>query len=63
MGKLDVKINNNSGTVNVNMAGTIDEDVDFTQFNLGEAQQIDLDLSGIKSINSCGIREWIKWIS
>lgn len=63
MGKLDVKVDKNSGTININMAGTIDEDVDFTQFSLGEAQQIDLELSGIKSINSCGIREWIKWMA
>ncbi len=63
MGKLDVKIDKSSGTLNINMVGTIDEDVDFTQLNLGDAQEIDLELSGVKSINSCGIREWIKWMA
>lgn len=63
MGKLDVKIDKNSEKLNIHMSGTIDEDVDFTQMNLVEAQEIDLELSGIKSINSCGIREWIKWMA
>lgn len=63
MAKLDVKINKNAGTMNIQMSGTIDEDVDFAQINLTEAQQIDLELAGVKSINSCGIREWIKWMT
>ena len=63
MGKLEFKIDKKSGIVNINMAGTIDEDADFTQMNLLEAQEIELELSGIKSINSCGIREWIKWMA
>ncbi len=63
MGKLDVKMDKSSGTLNIHMAGTIDEDVDFTQLNLIDAQEIDLELSGVKSINSCGIREWIKWMA
>ena len=63
MGKLDVKIDKSSNTLNIHMTGTIDEDVDFTQMNLGDAQEIDLELSGVKSINSCGIREWIKWMA
>ncbi len=63
MGKLEFKIDKKSGIVNINMAGTIDEDADFTQMNLMEAQEIELELSGIKSINSCGIREWIKWMA
>jgi hypothetical protein len=63
MGKVDIKINKNGNKINVNMGGTIDEDVDFSQFAINDAQEIDLDLSGIKSINSCGIREWIKWMA
>ncbi len=62
MGKLDVKIDKSSGTLKIEMAGTIDEDVDFTQLNLGDVQAVALELSGVKSINSCGIREWLKWM-
>ena len=62
MGKLDVKLNKASDKLSVQMNGTIDEDVDFTQFNLGGAPQVEMQLEGVKSINSCGIREWIKWM-
>ena len=63
MGKLDVKLNKAPDKLSVLMNGTIDEDVDFTQFNLGGAPQVEMQLEGVKSINSCGIREWIKWMS
>lgn len=62
MGKLDVKMEKASDTLKVNMVGTIDEDVDFTQFNIAGNPNIEVELSGLKSINSCGIREWIKWM-
>jgi len=62
MGKLDVKMNKTGEKLNIQMIGTIDEDVDFNQFGLSGSHHIEIDLSGIKSINSCGIREWIKWI-
>lgn len=62
MGKLDVKLNKTPEKLTVQMAGTIDEDVDFSQFNLAGNSAIDVELSGLKSINSCGIREWIKWM-
>lgn len=62
MGKLDVKMEKASDTLKVHMVGTIDEDVDFSQFNIAGNPAIEVELSGLKSINSCGIREWIKWI-
>ncbi|MDG0816160.1 hypothetical protein [Bdellovibrio svalbardensis] len=62
MGKLDVKIEKAADKLVVQMAGTIDEDVDFSQFNLAGNPAVEVELSNIKSINSCGIREWIKWI-
>ncbi|MBO9665630.1 MAG: hypothetical protein J7501_02305 [Bdellovibrio sp.] len=62
MSKLDVKMDKAADKLTVQMAGTIDEDVDFSQFNLSGNQQIDVELAGVKSINSCGIREWIKWM-
>lgn len=62
MGKLDVKMNKAGEKLNIQMAGTIDEDADFSQFQVTGAKQIEIDLAAVKSINSCGIREWIKWI-
>ncbi len=62
MGKLDIKVNRSGDKTQVQMIGTIDEDIDFNQHVLSSEKNIDFDLSGIKSINSCGIREWIKWM-
>ena len=62
MGKLDVKMEKASDKLKVQMAGTIDEDVDFSQFVISGNPAIEVELGGLKSINSCGIREWIKWM-
>lgn len=62
MGKCDVKIDKTDEKLIVQIAGTIDEDVDFSHFTLSGYQLIEVELSGLKSINSCGIREWIKWM-
>ncbi|MGZ3749045.1 MAG: hypothetical protein ACXWRE_16210, partial [Pseudobdellovibrionaceae bacterium] len=63
MAKFDVKLNKAGEKVDVILAGSIDEDADFNQANLSGAGQIDIEMTGLKSINSCGIREWIKWLS
>lgn len=62
MGKLDVKSEKAGEKLNLVLAGTIDEDIDFSQIPIAGHKQIDVQMSGIKSINSCGIREWIKWM-
>lgn len=62
MGKFDVKMNKTADKLTVQVVGIIDEDVDFSQYNLTGHQVIDVELGGLKSINSCGIREWIKWM-
>jgi len=63
MSKFDCKINKAGEKLNVVIAGTIDEDADFTQLSLSGAGEIEIAMAGLKSINSCGIREWIKWMS
>jgi hypothetical protein len=63
MGKFDVKIEKAGEQVKVEVAGIIDEDADFNPFSLAGAPSVELHLGNIKSINSCGIREWIKWVS
>lgn len=62
MGKVDVKMNKSADKLTVQMAGTIDEDIDFSQYNISGNSAIEVELGGLKSINSCGIREWIKWM-
>lgn len=62
MAKFEVKIDKQSPVFKVKVLGIIDEDVDFNQFSLSGSQEVHLDLEGVKNINSCGIREWIKWV-
>lgn len=62
MGKLDAKIQKSGSKLDISLSGTIDEDADFTQIPLAGSAEIELRLSGLKSINSCGIREWIRWM-
>jgi hypothetical protein len=62
MSKFEIKMNPAGEQLSVQISGTIDEDVDFSQFNLVGQKEIAFNLGQIKSINSCGIREWIKWM-
>ena len=62
MSKFDLKIEKNGGAFKVTMNGVIDEDADFNPHSLAGATSVDMNLQNVKSINSCGIREWIKWI-
>lgn len=62
MGKLDVKAENAGSKLTLHMAGTIDEDADFSQIGITGSPEIEVELGQLKSINSCGIREWIKWM-
>ncbi len=62
MEKFDLKIDKSGSPWKVQVAGVIDEDADFTSFALEGAPAVEFHLGEIKSINSCGIREWIKWI-
>jgi hypothetical protein len=62
MSKFDLKIDKNADGAKIAISGTIDEDVDFTAYSLGGINQMEFDLNSVKSINSCGIREWIKWL-
>lgn len=63
MGKFEMKMEKNGTEIKATVIGTIDEDVDFTPHTLAGATSVDLYLGALKSINSCGIRDWIKWMS
>lgn len=63
MSKFNLSMNRQGNQLSLQLSGIIDEDVDFTHHGLQNANQIEIDLSNVKSINSCGIREWIKWLS
>ncbi len=46
----------------VALSGSIDEDAVLTNIAFEGASEIILDLENVSAINSCGIREWIKWL-
>jgi hypothetical protein len=62
MSKYAIQIVKEGTKFKVQVTGTIDEDVDFNPYSLAGASEIEMLLKDVKSINSCGIREWIKWI-
>lgn len=62
MSKFDIKMEKSGDQFKVNVSGVIDEDVDFNAYSLAGASNIEMNLGDVKSINSCGIREWIKWM-
>lgn len=62
MSKFEIKLDKASSHFKVHIAGVIDEDADFGPHSLQGAEAVEVNLGGVKSINSCGIREWIKWI-
>ena len=62
MSKFELKIDKSNPEYKVKIAGVIDEDADFGPHDLSGAAKVIVDTGSVKSINSCGIREWIKWI-
>jgi hypothetical protein len=62
MSKFDLKIEKAAPSWKVTVSGVIDEDADFNPHSLSGAPSITVELNSVKSINSCGIREWIKWM-
>lgn len=43
------------------LSGSIDEDSDFNTIPKIEKNLLLIDLSQVTMINSCGIRDWVKW--
>lgn len=62
MSKFELKMDKNADAAKISISGTIDEDVDFSNYSLNGLTKMEFDLNSVKSINSCGIREWIKWL-
>jgi len=62
MSKLEVKTTKTSDNIKFEFAGQIDEDVAFPEIPPG-TQLVTLHLAHLKLINSCGIREWLKWLA
>ena len=62
MSKFHLQVDKSGGQYKVLIGGVIDEDADFSTGSLTGAQSVEVRMGEIKSINSCGIREWVKWM-
>lgn len=47
--------------IHIQCSGFIDEDTVFPSLDLKGCNGITVDWQGAKGINSCGIREWLRW--
>ena len=60
---LTCRFEHDGGETRVSLSGEITEDSDFAQI-LAEARElVVVDLAAVKRINSCGVREWIAFVS
>lgn len=62
MGNFVIDVKESDGKLLFGFSGQIDEDANFDSANIASATEIEIDLENVSAINSCGIREWIKWI-
>lgn len=64
MKKFELKYTNIDDRLIIEITGSIDENAHLDQCDLSLSSGIiELDLSNVITINSCGIREWIRWLS
>ncbi|MCB0340679.1 MAG: hypothetical protein H6626_13280 [Pseudobdellovibrionaceae bacterium] len=62
MGQFSVSQSQEGNDVVLTFQGQIDEDANFQSASGVSGSSIILNLDGVTAINSCGIREWIKWL-
>ncbi len=58
----NIKFKKNGNQLIVQLTGSLNEEVNFSQDLLKGASSLIFDFAEVTSINSCGIREWIRWI-
>ena len=63
MGQFQVDKKQQGEEVVLEFSGQVDEDASFSGVEVSGGPTVTLDLEKISAINSCGIREWIKWVS
>ena len=62
MGAMTVKKETRGSNLCYDFVGQIDEDASFAALDPAGNKSIVFNLEGVASVNSCGIREWIKWL-
>jgi hypothetical protein len=62
MSKFNLNHKKTKDTLEIQVAGTINEDARFDTLDMSNSKTVNIDLKDIVAINSCGVREWVKWI-
>lgn len=62
MAKLELRVEKTGNSVKCILVGDINEDVLFDMNVFSGVSRVDIDLKNVSGINSCGIREWVKWM-
>ncbi|MCB0421514.1 MAG: hypothetical protein KDD61_10995 [Bdellovibrionales bacterium] len=62
MSSFVIEAKEQDGILEFGFSGQIDEDASFDTANISAAKRVKINLENVSAINSCGIREWIKWI-
>ena len=63
MSQFSVESKQENGSLVLTFSGQVDEDASFNGIEFNNASSVVIDLDKVSAINSCGIREWIKWIN
>ena len=61
MSQFRIEKSDQAGVLTLIFEGQIDEDASFEGYPL-TTKEVVLELEKVAAINSCGIREWVKWI-
>lgn len=62
MAKCELQMDKNGSQAKIKIAGIIDEDIQLTDYSLKGLSSVEINLDQVRSINSCGVREWVKWL-
>jgi thiol-disulfide isomerase/thioredoxin len=60
-GKFEFAVQESPEQMTIKLQGTIDEDVDFSSIPTPKKPRYVFNFDGVKGINSCGIREWVRF--
>lgn len=58
-----IQLKNEGSKYFVDLSGVMDEDLTYGDLRLDNPTELVVDFAKVISINSCGIREWIRWLS
>lgn len=59
--KFSYEVEERPAELHLGLKGTIDEDVDFSSIPTPKKERYIFNFDGVKGINSCGIREWVRF--